>query len=357
MTNRKVLYACALAVALLCGCGHSTRFEVSGNIANADGQTLYLEQTALMATTAIDSCELCADGHFRLHGARPAYPELYRLRVGKRTLLLAVDSTESITVHTTLDSLPYTTAIDGSEASQQIAVLRNAARTSTLTDLRDLSQQVIISNPRSMAAYYALFLKKNGTYIWDINDPADRRMYQAVATSFHTWMPDYERTKALYGQVLDVINAERTMRNQATMQQFIEESENAFLDITLPDEYGDMQTLSDLRGKVIVLEYSAIEMEQSKGYIFELRELYNRYHTRGLEIYSVSLDRNKLLWEQAVENIPWTTVRADQSDFTTAVLPYNVQSVPTMFLFDRKGNVQGRYTDFKQLDADIRKYL
>ena len=57
------------------------------------------------------------------------------------------------------------------------------------------------------------------------------------------------------------------------------------------------RSLSDLRGKVIVLDFSAIEMEQSKGYIFELRELYNRYQSRGMAIYSVSLDRNKLLWE------------------------------------------------------------
>lgn len=355
--KHRTLYIYALAAALLCGCQRTPQFEVSGSLTGADGQTLYLEQTALLSTTAIDSCTLDDDGHFRLHGARPAYPELYRLRVGKRTLLLAVDSTESISVTTSLDSLPCTTRISGSEASLQIATLRQAARTATRTDLRALSQQVIISNPRAMAAYYALFLKQNGTNIWDINDPADRRMYQAVATSFHTWMPDYERTRALYGQVLDAINAERALRNQAAIQQFIAESENTFLDITLPDEYGDMQTLSDLRGKVIVLEYSAIEMEQSKGYIFELRELYNRYHECGMEIYSVSLDRNRLLWEQAVESIPWTTVRADQSDFAAAVAPYNVQSLPTIFLFDRKGNVQGRYTDFKQLDADIRKYL
>lgn len=355
--RHRTLYICTLLLVALCGCQRTPRFEVSGSIADAGGQTLYLEQTALLSTTVVDSCELRGDGEFRMHGARPAYPELYRLRVGKRTLLLAVDSTESISVTTTLDSLPYTTRIRGSEASQQIATLRNAARTATREELRALSQQVIIRNPRSMAAYYALFLKQKGAYIWDINDPADRRMYQAVATSFHTWMPDYERTRALYGQVLDAINAERALRNQATMQQFIEESENAFLDITLPDEYGDMQTLSDFRGKVIVLDFSAIEMEQSKGYIFELRELYNRYHARGMEIYSVSLDRNKLLWEQSVENIAWTTVRADQSDFATTIVPYNVQSLPTMFLFDRKGNVQGRYTDFKQLDADIRKYL
>ena len=98
-------------------------------------------------------------------------------------------------------------------------------------------------------------------------------------------------------------------------------------------------------------------MEQSVGYNFELRELYNRYNKRGLEIYSVSLDRNQFLWEQTVENLPWTTVRADQNTAASVLMQYNVQGLPTLFLFDRKGNIQGRYIDFEALDADIRKYL
>ena len=85
--------------------------------------------------------------------------------------------------------------------------------------------------------------------------------------------------------------------------------------------------------------------------------MYNKYHKRGLEIYSVSIDRNKLLWEQIVENLPWITVHADQNVAAQVLLQYNVQGLPTLFLLDRKGNVQGRYIDFKQLEADIRKYL
>jgi thioredoxin-related protein len=97
-------------------------------------------------------------------------------------------------------------------------------------------------------------------------------------------------------------------------------------------------------------------MEQSKGYIFELRALYNQYHKHGMEIYSVSLDRSRLIWEDGVVNLPWVNVFA--GDKAVEVLTrYNVQSLPTLFLLDRKGNVQGRYTDFDKLEADIRKYL
>ena len=354
---RKYSLIFLLVASSLVSCHRAPHAEVSGTIDGAAGEVLYIEQTALVKTTALDSCVLGRDGAFRFRVPALSYPELYRLRIGGSSLPLVIDSTEHIVVTTTLDSLSYTQDIVGSATSLQIAQLRAAARVMDREQLRALSQEVIVRDPRSMVAYYALFMKQGGVNVWDIYDVQDRRMYQAVATSFHTWMPDYVRSKSLYGQVLDVINGERSARNQETMRQFVENAENAFLDITLADENGRLQTLSDRRGHVIVLDFSAIEMEQSKGYIFELRSLYNAYHERGLEIYSVSLDRNKLLWEQSVENIPWTTVRVSDEEYSSVLTLYNVQSLPTLFLFDKQGNIQGRFTDFEQLDTAIQRYL
>lgn len=341
----------------LVACHHTPTFTIEGKIANATGQTLYLEHTALTKTTIVDSCTLNDEGDFSIKAAAPAYPDFYRLRIGSQSLPLAVDSTETIIILTTKDSLAYTSDITGSASSLSINELRKTARNASREELRTAAKEVIVDNPGSLAAYYAVFMKQGGQYIWNIFDAADRRMYQAVATSFNIWMPEYERTKVLYNQVLEIMQAERSVKNQEAMRQFIDEAENSILDISLPDEYGDIQSISDLQGELVVLDFSTSEMENSVGYNFELRELYNKYSKRGLEIYSVSLDRNKLLWEQTVENLPWTTVYADPNTAAPVLMQYNVQSLPTLFLLDRKGNVQGRYIDFKTLDADIKKYL
>lgn len=352
----KKLFVYLLAAGALIGCQREPMFCVTGNITGAEDLTLYLEHTALLQTDLMDSCILDKDGAFSLHATAPAYPDMYRLRIGKQSLLLAVDSTEEISVTTSLDSLSTTQSIKGSEASLCIAQLRATARQGSLEQVREHAQQIIVSNPRSLAAYYAVFFKKNGQYIWDISNKADRRMFQAVATSFNTWMPNYARSKALYAQVSDVMKAEKMAVQQMAVKQLIDEADNAFLDIELPDEIGNNQALSSLQGKVIVLDFSAIEMDQSREYIFELRELYNEFHTRGLEIYSVSLDRNKLLWEDGVTNLPWTNVYAGEKSIEVLSL-YNVQTIPTLFLFDKSGMIQGRYTDFKALGTDLPKYL
>ena len=341
----------------LVGCSKQPTFTVSGILTNAKDQTIYLEHTALLGTTIVDSCTINMDGNYSLETTAPTYPDFYRLRVGARSLPLAIDSTEQVHVSTSLDSLPYTLQIKGSEASVQMAHLRALARTATREGLRQQTQKMILTNPRSLVAYYAVFLKQNGLPIWDMADPSDRRLYQAVATSYNLWMPEYNRTKALYNQVLEYMQAERSLRSQLAAQQLIAESENAFLDITLSDARGQMQSLSQYRGKVIVLDFSSTEMEQYVAYNFELRELYNQYHKQGLEIYSVGIERNLLAWEEATENLPWLTVRALDKEITEVLTRYNVQSLPTLFLFDKEGNVQGRYTDFTALEADINKYL
>lgn len=342
---------------VLVGCTKQPTFTISGTLTNAADKTIYLEHTALLGTTIVDSCHIDTDGNYSLEAPAPTYPDFYRLRVGSRSLPLAIDSTEHVQVSASLDSLPYTLNINGSEVSAQMAQLRASARTATRDVLREQTQKIILANPHSLVAYYALFLKQNGLPIWDMANPSDRRLYQAVATSYNLWMPEYIRTKALYNQVLEYMQAERSLRSQLAAQQLIAESENAFLDITLPDAKGQMQSLSQYRGKVIVLDFSSTEMEQYVAYNFELRELYNQYHKQGLEIYSVGIERNLLAWEEATENLPWLTVRALDNEITEVLTRYNVQSLPTLFLFDKEGNVQGRYTDFTALETDINKYL
>lgn len=342
---------------LMVACRRGPVFELSGTITGAERETLYVEQLTVRKTLTLDSVVLSKDGSFRFRVDRPVYPDLYRLRIGNRSLVLAVDSTEHIGIDTSSDSLAYTMSITGSEKTLKITQLRRAVLTAEPAVHKQLAKDMILDDPRSIVAYFALFQQRKGAFVFDVYDKRDRMYYSAVATAWHAFMPDSERSKMLYALVMDVIREERRLQNQLAVQAFIEQSDNAFLDITLPDENGLMQSLSDLRGQVILLDFSAFEMEKSTAYIFELRELYNRFHKRGLEIYQVSADNNRLLWEQSAENLPWTTVRSEYAGFASCFQTYNVQSVPTLFLLNRKGEVVGRNISFDKLPAEIEKCL
>ena len=102
MKNSKFLIL-SLIVWVLVGCQRTETFTVNGTVANAAGEMLYLEHTALTQTSVVDSCKLDEDGIFVLEAPAPAYPDFYRLRIGTQSLPLAVDSTENISISVFID--------------------------------------------------------------------------------------------------------------------------------------------------------------------------------------------------------------------------------------------------------------
>ena len=57
------------------------------------------------------------------------------------------------------------------------------------------------------------------------------------------------------------------------------------IDFTLTDNKGQERRLSSLQGKVVMLDFHLFAGEKSLQRIMMLRELYNKYHAAGLELY------------------------------------------------------------------------
>lgn len=70
------------------------------------------------------------------------------------------------------------------------------------------------------------------------------------------------------------------------------------LDISLVNNKGQVSKLSDLKGRVVILDFHAFAANESTARIMKLREIYNKYHAQGLEIYQVSVDPNEHFWKQ-----------------------------------------------------------
>lgn len=342
----KKLMILAAAALMLAACGKN-KFTISGEISDAAGKTIYLEHCDLLKNVVIDSAVIKSTGAFSFKTERPDCPDLYRLRLDGKVLMLAIDSLETISL--TADAELGNPVFEGSDKSQRIHELRQSLRESSPADHKQLAQKYIMDDPGSMVAYYALFQQKAGMPVFDMYNRDDRRFFQAVATSLNTWFPNSDRTKILYQQVLEIMNGERRAQNAATMQAFIDEQENSFLDITLKDNHDQEQLLSQYKGKVIVLDFASIQMEQYNGYVLEMRELWNAYHEKGVEIYQVYPDQNKLVWQDMVEALPWTTVRTENGLYDNVYTTYNVQAIPTMFVYNRKGEIIGRFGDFQSL--------
>jgi len=369
-----------LVFAGLVSCRQNNRFSVSGIIKDAGGEMLYIEHSALLKTTILDSVKLSSSGEFHFKSDRPVYPDFYRLRLKEKIITFVVDSCEDIKIDARLKNFATDYTLTGSETSILIQKLRKSVMNiqrkanalspqlsreelnSKIADIesdidvhKEMARKLILQNPSSAAAYFALYQKVNNTYLFSPYIKIDKPYCAAVATSFNAYMPDYERTKNLYSLVLDAITKERNAKQKEVWGEVLAKGGKGYIDINLQDKNKVTRKLSELDGKVVLIDFSAYESEQSVNYTFALRELYNKYHRKGFEIYQVSLDENKQRWEQSVANIPWICVRDENGPGTTYAVSYNITSIPTTFLLDKKGNIIARSLAFDELEKAIKK--
>ncbi|MBR4842864.1 MAG: AhpC/TSA family protein [Bacteroidaceae bacterium] len=362
------------------------RFAVNGGITGAEGKTLYLDHVAIDRIETLDSVKLGADGAFSF--GEPAPEEcfdFYRLRIGNQYVNLVIDSTETVTVKADLPTMQTGYTVEGSENCvklkeimlRQMQFMRDLRRTydefsgietgvlqgrvQELVDVfkSDLMNGYIYPDPSTPYAYYVLFISANGQMLFNPQvDRQDARCFAAVATQMDMYYPDAVRTAHLHNVAMKGMSRTQPRTKPAseeTMELFnsIVVNETGLIDIELPDVKGKIRSLSSLKGSVVLLDFTAYKTEWSSNYNLAMRELYNKYSSKGFEIYQVSVDSDESFWVNAAVNLPWVCVHDENSLGSQYLRSYNVSTIPTAFLIDREGNIVERPDDQKSLDGKI----
>jgi thiol-disulfide isomerase/thioredoxin len=134
-------------------------------------------------------------------------------------------------------------------------------------------------------------------------------------------------------------------------------------EIALPDPNGKVRKLSDLRGKVVMLDFWASWCGPCRKFGSpELVRLYNKYKGKNFDIYSVSLDKpgEGTAWKAAIEQdgLAWENHVSDLQFWNSvASQTYSIQSIPFMLVLDKNGVIQAVTQQGGQLDGLIDKLL
>ena len=243
-----------------------------------------------------------------------------------------------------------------------------AARQLPIGDFRDsvdrmveayklhITKDYIYSNPRSGYAYYALFQRINGVQLFNPESSReDVRVYGAVATSWDMHYPHSLRTTNLHNIAMRGMRNTRRTAPMPIPEELV--SEVTLLDLALPDMRGATHRLTDLKGKVVLLDFTVYQNQASSARNRALRELYTKYAGQGLEIYQVAFDADEHFWKTSADNLPWICVRDVEGK---SAQTYRVNSLPTYFLIDRTNSLYKRNTDIKDtkaLETEIEKLL
>lgn len=392
MNNKKLsglLYTAVLGVAVLSlGSCSEKKFNINGTITQAKDSVLYLENMSLSGPKAVDSVKLDENGNFEFKQKAPDAPEFYRLRIANQMVNLAVDSTESITVKAAYPTMSANYEVSGSEecakirdlAYMQLALQRQvtaianspalgvqAVEDSVTKVLEVYKNKVklnyIFKEPMKAYSYYALFqtivLGNANILIFNPRSSKDDvKVFAAVATSWDTYFPKAERGLNLHNIAIEGMKNVRIAENNARQTISADKVQVAgVIDIALTDNHGRVRKLTDLKGKVVLLDFQAFAAEGSLKRIMMMREIYNKYHDRGFEIYQVSFDPEEHFWKTKTAALPWVSVWDENGTRSAVLAQYNVQTLPTFFLIDRNNTLQKRDAQIKDLDAEIQALL
>lgn len=380
----------ALAVAAMAGVTscNEKKFHIDGTITGAADSTLYFENMGLDGAVKIDSAKLSEDGTFAFEGIAPTAPEFYRLRIAGQFINIAVDSTETINIKAQYPQMATQYEVSGSEDCQRIkelslmqsslqaqvnAIARNPelgaqAAADSVSHIVEayktrVKTEYIFKAPMKASSYFALFqtIYAGGQPVLLFNprtSEQDIKVFGAVATSWDTFYPNEKRGENLHNIAIEGMKDVRYLRSQQQAEE-IEASKvntSGILDFTLTDNTGAAHSLSSLKGNVVLLDFHLFADQNSMKRIMSLRELYNKYHAQGFQIYQVAIDGDEHFWKTQTAALPWISTRVD--DNTSSVLQlYNVQQVPTFFLLDRSCNVVKRDAQIKDIDAEIKALL
>ena len=224
----------------------------------------------------------------------------------------------------------------------------------------DVKLNYIYKEPFKAYSYFALFQTIGQ---WLIFNPRtnkdDIKAFAAVANSWDTYYPHAERGQNLHNIAIEGMKNLRIVNAQnADLEVDASKVKEAgVVDIDLIDNKGQERHLTDLKGKVVVLDFHIFALEDSPARILMLRELYNKYQQQGFEVFQVSLDPDEHFWKQQTAALPWINVRDADGVNSQRLLLYNIQSVPDFFIIDRENNLVKRAAQIKDLEAEIKKLL
>ena len=382
--NKVQYFVTGAVLTMLAACG-GNEFKVEGEVTNAKDSVLYFENVGLEGISVLDSVRLGEDGKFAFSEAAPEAPEFYRLRISDQIINVAIDSTEVITVKARYPQMATKYDISGSDNNLKIKelalkqidlqtraialersgslpmiALRDSLQRMVNTYKEDVKRDYIFKEPFKSYAYFALFQTLGPWLIFDPkNSSDDSKVFAAVATSWDTFYPGALRGENLHNIAIEGLKNARIIEAKRQAQRVDQTRivESGVIEVELPDNHGQVRRLTDMAGKVVLLDFHLFAMEDSPKRILMLREYYNKYHAQGLEIFQVSLDSDEHFWKQMTAALPWICVRDADGLASRLAVSYNVPELPEFFLIDRNNNLIKRSTQIKDLDVEIKKLL
>lgn len=335
MRNCKALVITALAALALSSC--SDKATINGTLTGAADTDVIVKQLSGSALEVLDTVRTDASGAYsckiEVEKGQPLFVYLYKGDTKVASLLLQNGDKVKV-VSDTLGRY----SVEGSAESESLRQIEedfsaflgriaadaaagdNAAASKDYVEYYRGRMKYVVEHSKSLTAIPVLYQKVNEDFPV-FSQPTDAILFQSIHDSLATVYPDSKYVSALGDE------AARRYNVFEINQRLLGASESSYPDLNLPSVDGKKVKLSEVDSKVVVVYFwQAADGAQKMFNQDVMIPLYKEYHSKGLEIYSVSLDTDKAVWASTVktQELPWINVCDGLGAASPAVTLYNI---------------------------------
>ena len=355
-------------------------FSISGKIEGAENQRIYVEAPSDRGMIQVADTLISSSGSFKLEGNIPDIG-YYLLRVGENQaniIPITLVPKDVLKINCTLDNFstePNTSGTEWTSAlNDYLKLLKQfqidqvnleAKKTEDTTD--EINNQFLIIKSKLDSTIKTKML----------NDPSNA--FNIVISSsllpssnFNNWDKDNLKIMKVIANAFE-LKYPRTSVSKSFRKQ-VDELESAYIiflnsnngtreapEISANNPDGKPIKLSDLRGKIVLIDFWASWCAPCRKENPTIVKLYEKYKDKDFTILSVSLDQDLINWRGAIkiDGLKWPNHVSDLKGWGSEVISsYNFDEIPHTVLVNKEGKIIGqdlRGIELEQKIAEIIK--
>ena len=380
----KTLRMAAAGLLIMTGCAKQANFTIDGKLNGSSKDSLIFEEMTEKSLEPRATIMTDASGAFSFSDTA-ANPRLFFIRTTqKEYVMMMVMAGEKINITADKGKINETVKISGSPQSELVLEMnRQLIRATDKLDSLGAQFQSLKGRGNDPEAetwiqtQYGKLMEEQKTYITDfiqkhstepasllalsnqlgqqpvLNPRTDFDLFEKVDVQLFKRYPKSALVLNLHKYVAAMRPQIQTANSQAKLT-----GKGAIApEISLPDPDGKTQSLSSLRGKIVLVDFWAGWCAPCRRENPNLVKAYNKYHSKGFEIFQISLDKTKPEWVAAIkqDGLNWIHVSDLKYWGSPVARQYGIESIPANYLLDKDGKIIGSNLRGADLEAELDK--
>ena len=359
--------------------GLEANFEISGKITGVPGLTLFIEAPSDKGTIPVAEGQINEDGSFNISGNIPGLGYYFlRLSDEKNSLIpITLIPGDHLTINTSVSSFVSKPNAGGTSWSKTMnrylsefdAFQQTQARLQLNAENRSKEEvsKLFLQAKSKMETFSRTHMLKDPSNAYNIILSMDL----LPSVSFDDWdATNLEALKKVTEAFEDKYAgqpAAETLRNQYA------QIENAYFEfassvngtvpapeIALPNPSGKILKLSELKGKVVLVDFWASWCGPCRAENPNVVKMYEKFKDKGFTIYSVSLDEDATKWKEAIvkDKLTWTNHVSDFKGWKSSVVAnFGIEGIPYTVLLNKEGKIIGKNLRGEKLEETLNELL